>query len=269
MLSKRRLYSSHDLSVDDVRCAAGISRWSPPEDTSTCAIVFVRRGCFQRQVDGHEVLVDPSVVYFERPGEEQRIRHPVEGGDACTVLTISAEVLRSIRALDMPLPAGSVRSSAPADLSHRRLLAGCLRDEDEAAEEHVIRLASMILASAEYRESSARPLTDAARRRLVDDARAVLSEDLTLGLVEVARRIATSPHHLSRVFGWCTGESFSRYRTRLRVSLALERLQAGERNLADVAASTGFSDHAHLTRTLRRELGDSPSHLRILLSISA
>ena len=71
-------------------------------------------------------------------------------------------------------------------------------------------------------------MRDVARRRLVDDARAVLSDDLTLGLVEVARRIATSPSHLSRVFGWCTGETFLRYRTRLRVSLALERLLAGE-----------------------------------------
>jgi AraC-like DNA-binding protein len=269
VLNKRRLYSSLDLAVDDVRCVAGTSRWSPPEDTAAFAIVFVRRGCFQRQVDGHDVLVDPSVVYFERPAEEQRIRHPVEGGDACTVLTISSEALWSIRADEDPLPAGSVRSSAPADLTHRRLLADCLRGEDEAAEEHAIHLASVVLASAEDRESSTRPMRDVARRRLVDDARAVLSDDLTLGLVEVARRIATSPSHLSRVFGWCTGETFSRYRTRLRVSLALERLQGGERNLADVAASTGFADHAHLTRTLRRELGNTPSELRTLLSMSA
>jgi methylphosphotriester-DNA--protein-cysteine methyltransferase len=59
--------------------------------------------------------------------------------------------------------------------------------------------------------------------------------------------VALSPHHLSRVFSECTGESISRYRNRIRVRLALDRLVDGE-------------------RSLRSEVGQAPARLRRLVS---
>jgi transcriptional regulator GlxA family with amidase domain len=81
-------------------------------------------------------------------------------------------------------------------------------------------------------------------------------------LAELAGRVALSPHHLSRVFKAETGETISRYRNRLRVRLALERLADGERCLARLAADLGFVDQAHLARVVRSEVGASPSELR-------
>jgi AraC-like DNA-binding protein len=78
--------------------------------------------------------------------------------------------------------------------------------------------------------------------------------------------VAVSPHHLSRIFQARTGATVSRYRNRLRVRTALERLAGGERDLAALAADLRFADHAHLVRTLRREVGSAPSELRTLLS---
>jgi AraC-like DNA-binding protein len=49
------------------------------------------------------------------------------------------------------------------------------------------------------------------------------------------------------------------------VSRALERLAAGERNLGVLAADLGFSDQAHLTRTVRAHVGRPPAALRRLL----
>jgi AraC-like DNA-binding protein len=110
--------------------------------------------------------------------------------------------------------------------------------------------------------SSGRPSTVLTRRRVVDETREALSEDPKADLVELARRVAVSPHHLSRVFKAETGETISRYRNRLRIRLALERLAEGEPRLARLAADLGFADQAHLARVVRQELGVTPSLLR-------
>ena len=88
-------------------------------------------------------------------------------------------------------------------------------------------------------------------------------------VVALARRLAVSPHHLSRVFVAETGETISRYRNRVRTRLAMERIADGEASLARIAAELSFADHAHLTRVVRREVGRTPSDLRDLLRFGA
>ncbi|WP_222866061.1 helix-turn-helix domain-containing protein [Micromonospora sp. AP08] len=41
--------------------------------------------------------------------------------------------------------------------------------------------------------------------------------------------------------------------------------EAGAESLAGLAAELGFADQAHLTRTVRAQLGDTPGRLRRLL----
>jgi AraC-like DNA-binding protein len=100
-------------------------------------------------------------------------------------------------------------------------------------------------------------------------AREVIAGNPRVGLVELARSVAISPHHLSRIFSHCTGESISRYRNRIRVRFALDRLADGEESLAQLAADLGFADQAHLTRVIRSEVNQAPSHLRPLLRRAA
>jgi AraC-like DNA-binding protein len=97
---------------------------------------------------------------------------------------------------------------------------------------------------------------------VVSQAQAALAADPRLGLVALSRVTGCSPHHLSRVFTQLTGLTVSQYRNRLRVSLALERVAEGERDLAGLAGDLGFADHAHLTRTVRAATGRTPSSLR-------
>jgi AraC-like DNA-binding protein len=139
-------------------------------------------------------------------------------------------------------------------------------DEFEFAERVVTLAANVLGASAPTPATARRPSTAAARRRVVDTAREALAVDPTLGLVDVARVAAVSPHHLSRTFHSETGETVSRYRNRIRVRLALERLAEGERRLARLAAELGFSDQAHLARVVRSEVGRTPSSLRAALA---
>ena len=111
--------------------------------------------------------------------------------------------------------------------------------------------------------AAGRPPTAASRRRLVDAARQVLAAaGPSVALPALAGEVGVGPHHLSRVFHAETGQTLSRYRNRLPVRRALERIDAGADNLAQVAADLGFADHAHLTRAVRAELGCTPTQVR-------
>jgi AraC-like DNA-binding protein len=46
----------------------------------------------------------------------------------------------------------------------------------------------------------------------------------------------------------------------------MDRLESGADNLAALAADLGFTDQAHLCRTMRHHLGQPPSAVRHLLA---
>jgi AraC-like DNA-binding protein len=58
------------------------------------------------------------------------------------------------------------------------------------------------------------------------------------------------------------GVSVTRYRNRVRIGHALERLESGESTLADIAGMLGFADQAHFGRTLRQHTGSTPTEVR-------
>jgi len=265
-LTKTPLVAASDFVVEDVNCHCRSRGWSPPEQSDAYAIVFLRRGCFRRRVNGVDTFMDPTVVYFERPADEQQISHPA-GGDSCTVVYLSAGLLASIRGGEPTLPDRPIPTDPALDL-HQRLLLTLIcdgNDPEEIGEAVVSITANLLERSAPTVVSAGRPATALARRRIVDGAREALAESPSAGVIELARRVSVSPHHLSRIFKAETGEAISRYRNRLRVRLALERLAEGDPCLARVAADLGFSDQAHLARVVHSQLGAPPSQLRALL----
>jgi AraC-like DNA-binding protein len=125
---------------------------------------------------------------------------------------------------------------------------------------------------AAVRQIVADPPTRGGRRSgddemLVDSARAVILADLPegAGLFTLAELLGVSPYRLSRAFPRVLGVSLTRYRNRVRVGRALDRLEQGEASLATLAADLGFADQAHLSRTIREHLGDTPAALRRVL----
>jgi AraC-like DNA-binding protein len=105
-----------------------------------------------------------------------------------------------------------------------------------------------------------RTLVAAAREAIID------SVPEAAGLCPLAGLLKVSPYRLSRAFSREMGISLTRYRNRVRVGRALDRLAEGESSLAVLAAQLGFADQAHLTRTTREHLGHTPVALRRLLA---
>lgn len=237
-----------DFAVHTVRCTDHRPGWSEPEPFTGHQVVLVRRGRFRMRSRRGRAVIDPTMGYAQAPDEEGQFAHPA-GGDVCTAITLSPDLWRG--------ESGMVRVGARADVAHRLLLRAGPDAAYEAAE-HLLSLLDHL------------SLDDArgTRRALVDEAReAIVSgHPQASGLVPLARFLDVSPSHLSRTFRRQTGMSVTRYRNRVRVSRALDRIERGERDLAGLAADLGFADHAHLTRTVKAETGHPPAALRRLLT---
>jgi AraC-like DNA-binding protein len=115
------------------------------------------------------------------------------------------------------------------------------------------------------RSLTGRPDARRARRRLARDAREALAAAPGRPLPALASQLGTSPHHLSRVFHAHTGHTLAQHRLLLRARAAMARIAEGEDSLARLAAELGFADQSHLTRTIRRQTGHTPTQLRRLL----
>jgi AraC-like DNA-binding protein len=247
-----RLAATADVAVFESRCAGAADGPDRPERVDGFELVVPRAGGFRRATHDGERVVDPTAAYLALPGEDQLITH-AGGGDACRVFALSG-ALAPLRLAGEP-----VALSAAADVFERSLVARLRQGwaDGLAVEEGVVRLCALLDAS-DHRP----PPTPA-----VDRARELLAHRFAepLPLVELARLVGYSPHHLSRTFARATGLTLSRYRRRLRVRAALARIEQGADDLAGLAADLGFADHSHLTAACKAETGAVPSRLRSLL----
>jgi AraC-like DNA-binding protein len=228
---ERRLVAGDGFAVSDVR-GEGDGAWTPVEASDTVGVLFVRSGCFRRD----ESLLDVTSVYIDPPGREAREFHRQGSDDRWTAFRMSPAALGGGA---VALPAGAVFSPPFLDLEHRRLLSLAYRSPEQITRDQIAALVWAVL------------------------------DRLNLPRAIAGREAAVSPHHLSRIFAAETGQTISAYRNCLRARVALERVAAGERSLARIAADLGFADHAHLTRVVRRQAGAPPSNLRELLRFGA
>ncbi len=91
-------------------------------------------------------------------------------------------------------------------------------------------------------------------------ADAIVRDQGTTGVDELARRFSISGRHVSRTCRAATGLSPKQLARMVRFQAALRALAATPaRNLASLAADHGYCDQAHLTGEFRALLGASPA----------
>jgi AraC-like DNA-binding protein len=242
-------------------------------------VVFPRTGVWIRHAGSRPFVADPHVITIYNQGQEYT-RAPVSAeGDRCDWFGVSPEIAREIAAAYEPR-AGDERhpfrhqcSPCPPELYLRqralfhRLERGQV-DELEA-EESVIAIVTDAIGWA-HGGGGGWPAPTApvdGQLDLVERTRADIvayARERTT-LVDIARRLSVSPFHLCRVFRRATGMSVHGYRIELRQRLALEPLAGEGVSVSRVAADLGFASHSHLTATLRKRLGLTPTRLRRML----
>jgi AraC family transcriptional regulator len=99
-------------------------------------------------------------------------------------------------------------------------------------------------------------------RRILDHFETRLAEQIHLA--DLARDLGLSESYLARTFRATTGTTLHAALIERRIARARSLIEAASRrnasaSLADIAAATGFSSHAHMTTAFRRVLGIAPS----------
>jgi AraC family transcriptional regulator len=232
-------FRSRLVSVLDVTCSAARSGRGPEEYNELTDIALVRRGVFTVELHDETLLLDPGSALVLAGDETFRVGHPVDGGDRCTVLRFAPDLVEE----------------ALGDAKTRVVRIGPSREADD--DEEAILLLEKVARAPEPR------VTRVSERRAAE-VRELLAADpgAEWRLEKIATALHCSPYHLARQFRNATGTTIAAHLMDLRLTLALERLEQGEDDLARLAADLGFASHSHFTARFRRRLGCVPSHLR-------
>jgi len=81
-------------------------------------------------------------------------------------------------------------------------------------------------------------------------------------LARLARAVALSEFHFSRLFKLSTGYAPSRYLIRLRMAKARRLLRETTRSVIEIGLEVGYGSPSHFGQIFRREVGTTPSKYR-------
>jgi len=264
------LAAEDGLALWHVRCSCPVSGFQAREVTPEPLLVLVQRGSFARRTPRGRTRVDAGFGYFATPDVEEEFAHPEPGGDLSTSLMIAPHVLAGLTGGDVTLPARPVAIDACTYRRVRSLVAEVrTRTLDDWAEQALALFEELLRAARSRPVAARRARTAASHRAAIDATREALIADPGLSVPELARVVGYSPSYLSRTFRRSTGTGISAYRLRLRTRAAVARIEAGETNLAHLAAELGFADHSHLSRAVARETGATPTSIRLSSAASA
>ncbi len=277
----RPLFRAETVGVFDWRCPGWDTPAHEEEHNEAYEVVVVRQGTFVREVDGTPALISAGTLTFAAPGEVHRIRHPVRGGDACSVFQVPPDCIRDmVESLD-PVQADALTPRLPLrqapiggreHLLHRLALRAARTGTDRVEQEESAAwflYAALSYAIARRDAGAARgPKPTGVARTMALEYTARVHEVIgrefqnQLTLARIGRAVHCSPFHLSRLVTAVTGVPIHRLLLRHRLRQALERVLDSRDSLSAIAFSTGFSSHSHLTDAFRREFGCSPDRVR-------
>ena len=261
------VFHSPLVRVFDVTCHAPKSGCSSEEWCSVVQIVVPRRGVFMLHQQGGLKVADPNTALVFGMGNTYQVSHPVDGGDQCTVLVFSPELIEDALG-SLEARHGTIHAATQLSihvLTHT--MATGEIDRLEAEEGAVFVLNALARDFGLFPPLSWQRVSEFQERR-VEEVRALLASQPTetWHLDSIARTVYCSPFHLARQFRAIIGESIARYLLRLRLALALDRLAQGETELARLAVELGFAHHSHFSARFRSVFGTTPTAVRNTLT---
>jgi AraC family transcriptional regulator len=263
-----RLLDSSVVYVRHVDCRGTCRHRSAEECASHTHFVFPYRGVYLRHVGGALAVADANHVLFFNEGEAYQVSHPVTGGDASLVLSVSEPMLRELAPKHLVCEGAPFRFNAQHLVIDARAQALVMLLKHSLANGSIEELEaeglSLTLVSRAIGPRTARePGSTHARRRLVDRVKVLLASDLSRRwtLAQIAREIRGSPVYLTQVFQQVEGLPLYRYHLRLRLARALD-LIARREDLSGLAQDLGFSSHSHFSAAFRQHYGMTPAEFR-------
>lgn len=264
------LQSTPALLVERVQSFAPTAQWSPHYQVASHRFVLPHSGVTEfRWGDGLALLDGISMLCLPMgvPYQMQHVQQCGSDANSNIVVSLPADTVAALatNAAEPRLCALSVRAQWQLR-RHWRTLARRAREAPLLDQLSPVR---QILDAARRFEPTSKTTPAAARIHSVkrDIARRVTCLDTSRWtLHDVADTAGLSPFHLARLFKTHTGMTLHTYRQQLRLAMALQCLQSGMRNLADLAAGLGYSSQSHMGFAFQHELGVTPAQARLQLA---
>jgi len=263
-----RLLDSGTVVVRHVNCSGTCRHRSAQECASHTHFVFPYRGVYLRHVGGEQAVADANHVLFFNEGQGYQVSHPVTGGDASLVVSVSEPTLRELAPKQL-VNEGSVftfsqqhlRIDARAQALVMLLKHSLQNGSIEPLEAEGLSLTLVLRAIGP--RTTHEPGATYVRRRLVDRVKVLLAGDLSRRwtLAAIAAEIRGSPVYLTQVFQQVEGMPLYRYHLRLRLARALDLLPERE-DLSALAQDLGFSSHSHFSAAFKQAYGLTPAEFR-------
>lgn len=261
--SDRLLIDTPTVTVNEHRRVHDNPALTEERGDNRPSLTIVRQGAHLHHARGEVVVADAGSAVLYRADVPYRLSHPFlrPSPDVSLYLEFDRALLDEMfgpeaHARDIGHPL------APAIQAAAALLSASASEDPLVEEERALALLGDVSgALALDRDDPA--LGALARRRIaaLREALAAAPEDHH-DLAGLAMIAGCSPFHLTRLFRRVTGLTIGGFRLRLRLARVLQALADGADNLTTVALEAGFADHAHMTNSVRRVFGTTPSALR-------
>ena len=252
-----RTFHHGDLKLADVRYTAGAARHAH-ERPYFC---LIRRGSYTERYSRRTRDCRPMTLVYHPSGEHHAVTL-----NASVVLSLNVELgpewLTWMRDSGLPLdqPLES-HGGAASELALRlfRVLHGA--DRDPLLIETLT--ADIISTLAEQSRETSRRMP-AWLRGMAD--RVDGERQRTPSLRALAAAAGVHPVYFAAAFRRFSGCSLGDFARRRRLDFARRQLAESGLTLAQVAASAGFADQSHLTRSFKRYTGQTPGEYRTFLA---
>lgn len=101
-------------------------------------------------------------------------------------------------------------------------------------------------------------------KQMINHIKAYIDRNICseLSLAYIAKHINYNPSYVSRLFKHVTGINLFDYISSIRMQKAMELLQTSNKNISDIAVSTGFGSSQYFATVFRKAKGLSPQEYR-------
>jgi len=244
--------ASRNVLVERVRWHETAPEWSPLYRSPTRRVVLPGSGTAQLRSGDSEVLIDDLTAFGLPEAIPYQIK-PEQGSNGRAGVVVSATARHWVKVPTEP-QAWLLRPSA---LFHLRLHWLNLEAGRTLAAQ-TVGIVDSAFRSAVLLHSSRACVGHVSR------ARSLLMRERgdRVTVQDVCDAVHVSPSHLARSFRRHVGVSLHEYRQRLCLCVALDRLEAGENDLAGLAHDLGFCHQSHFGHAFRTEVGLTPAQAR-------
>lgn len=217
-------------------------------------IVFVRSGAFKGLTGRNTFELDANYVFFSRAGDYLYSNPGTIEKSACTVIEYAGAAFPGT-----PLHEHLALCTSHVYMQYARLL----HFARLGASEPVLNEAALALMYEALNVVPAAPFQRHEPTHMVLAIRELLNQSLTkpVSLAAIAKQFYLSPFAVSRAFHRETGISLRNYTRRLRLRKALMLILDRDATLGEIAATLGFYDESHFSKTFHVEFGVRPARV--------